>query len=131
MRLDVISKKVNTIQGTPGDIMRLSFAQVAACGVAIVLSFLASTAIAQAIEDDGTCSELAQKMGSIYFGFPEILDGSIERFASWKASCAAKAPAGQGNIVALCQGKLKGDGYVFYWIKAAVEAESSGYEICD
>ena len=108
--------------------MRFSFTSLAAV---LFMSFAASTAQAQTIDDDGTCPELAQKMSKIYFGFPEIIDGSIERFASWKASCATKAPAGQGNVVALSQGKLKGDGNVFYWIKAAVEAESSGYEICD
>jgi len=111
--------------------MRPLILSAVACGAAIFLSFAVSPSVAQAIDDDGTCPELAQKMSKIYFGFPEIVDGSIERFASWKASCAAKAPAGRGNIVALCQGKLQGDGNVFFWIKAAVEAESSGYEICD
>ncbi|WP_245872431.1 hypothetical protein [Brucella pituitosa] len=113
-----------------GEIMTRSFASHITV-VALCLSCATFSAVAQTIDDDGTCPELAQKMSKIYFGFPEIVDGSIERFASWKASCATKAPAGQGNVVALCQGKLKGDGNVFYWIKAAVEAESSGYEICD
>ncbi|WP_313028413.1 hypothetical protein [Brucella sp.] len=111
-----------------------SFARhVLGTAAALCMGLVASSAQAQAqaIDDDGTCPELAQKMSEIYFGFPEIVDGSIERFASWKASCAAKAPAGQGNVVALCQGKLQGEGNVFFWIKAAVEAESSGYEICD
>ncbi|WP_312469219.1 MULTISPECIES: hypothetical protein [Brucella] len=103
----------------------------AALCMGLVASSAQAQAQAQAIDDDGTCPELAQKMSKIYFGFPEIVDGSIERFASWKASCAAKAPAGQGNVVAFCQGKLQGEGNVFFWIKAAVEAESSGYEICD
>lgn len=106
-------------------------ARYIAGAVVLALGFVASSALAQAIDDDGTCPKLAQDMSKIYFGFPEVVDGSIERFASWKASCAANAPAGQGNVVALCQGKLQGDGYVFFWIKAAVEAESSGYEICD
>lgn len=111
--------------------MRSSFRNIVAGSVAIFLCSYVSPSMAQAVDDDGTCPELAQKMSKIYFGFPEIVDGSIQRFASWKASCAAKAPAGRGNIVALCQGKLQGDGNVFFWIKAAVEAESSGYEICD
>lgn len=111
--------------------MGLSFFKIVACVTVISLSCFASSAVAQTIDDDGSCTELAQKMSGIYFGFPEMVNGSIERFASWKATCATKAPAGHGNIVALCQGKLNGDGHIFYWIKAAVEAESSGYEICD
>ncbi len=71
-----------------------SFARhVLGAAAALCLGLVASSALAQAIDDDGTCPELAQKMSKIYFGFPEIVDGSIERFASWKASCAAKAPA--------------------------------------
>lgn len=92
---------------------------------------LPSVVRAQAIEDDGTCPKLAEHFKTIYFGFPDIKKDSIARIASWKASCASKAPVGKENVVALCTAHMTSEGSVFFWIKAGVESELSGYEICD
>lgn len=97
----------------------------------IVISLLLGSAVLDAAADDATCLELSQTFAQAYSGFPEIKAGTIEQIVSWKASCATKPPAGLGNVVALCLAALKGDGHVFYWTKAAIEAETSGYEICD
>ena len=92
---------------------------------------LPSVARAQTIGDDGTCPKLAEGFKTVYFGFPDIKKDSIEQIASWKASCARKAPVGKENVVALCAADLTSEGSVFFWIKAGVESELSGYEICD
>ncbi|MFJ1299297.1 hypothetical protein ACILG0_04975 [Pseudomonadota bacterium AL_CKDN230030165-1A_HGKHYDSX7] len=82
-------------------------------------------------DNDLDCPELAQAFAKTYFAFPELKTNTIERLVTWRASCAAKAPKGDGNVRALCQADLPEGGQVFYWIKTGVNAESSGYQICD
>jgi hypothetical protein len=82
-------------------------------------------------QEDPACRDMAQAFKHIYFGFPDLKEETIEQIVSWKASCAKGPPQGRGNVVALCLAEIQGDGHVFYWTKAAVEAETSGYEICD
>lgn len=92
--------------------------------------FLAAPGVAHA-ESGIDCLEMARSFDQHYFGFPAFEADTVERLASWRASCAAKPPEGGGNVVALCHARLGAGGYVFYWQKAAVDKESSGYEICD
>lgn len=92
---------------------------------------LASAAGAARAENELDCPELAQAFAKTYFAFPALKTDTIERLVTWRASCSAKPPKGDGNVSALCQADLPEGGQVFYWIKTGVNAESSGYQICD
>lgn len=97
--------------------------------LAATMYFLsASTALSS---ETGDCKEMAASFASHFFGFPEIDAESIERLMTWRASCATEPPGGKGNVFALCTAQLSSDGYVFYWRKTGVDAETSGYEICE
>ena len=98
---------------------------------ALLSLVLATTAGAARAENDLDCPALAQAYAKTYFAFPELKADTIERLVTWRASCAAKPPKGDGNVRALCQADLPEGGQVFYWIKTGVNAESGGYEICD
>lgn len=82
-------------------------------------------------ETSDDCLAIASAFKQTYFGFPDFDPKTVEQLVSWKASCASGPPQGKGNVVALCQAKMADGGFVFFWTKAAVEAESSGYELCD
>lgn len=98
----------------------------------ILFLLFATAGITHAYAESGIdCLEMAHGFEQHYFGFPEFDDDTVEQLVTWRASCAAAPPEGKGNVIALCHARLADGGYVFYWRKAAVEAESSGYEICD
>lgn len=94
----------------------------------VLLALSLSPAVA---EDSDDCVEIAAGFERHFFGFPEIEQDTAERLVSWRASCAGQPPGGKGNVFALCQAQLPVGGAVFYWRKTGVNAETSGYEICD
>ena len=99
---------------------------------AFVCFLICAISISTAYADNELdCPQLAEAFKSTYFAFPEIVPGSVEQFAAWRASCVSGAPAGAGNVVSLCQADLPEGGHVFYWLKVGVDVESSGYEICE
>lgn len=98
--------------------------------ISALVTFL-TTATSAPASESGDCREMAKSFNGHFFGFPEIVSGTEEEFASWRASCATEPPGGLGNVFALCQAELPDGGHVFYWRKTAIDAETSGYEICD